>query len=296
MAMRSRHFRVLLLTLGCAGAIGACNAIAGLGEDFVVDPSRSDGSLPTNEAGSDGQSGDGGTDAQASDAPTDTFVPDGATGPFCASADSGTNGKGYCWDFESADGPPSFGWSGKLSPTGYAMDVIADAGAAGSRGLDVTLTQSTGSKNGWLFQTLPFAGAPNAFSHMELEFDFNVVSVTALYATGLGMLTFPAVSADVHEFGVSQYKTGSTVSRLSVEGSEAALVKGTWQRAKIVLDRPDGAVDFVERVTVGVVEVDTQTGIKPGTGATEIRLGLFSTSGENGSIHAKFDNVVLRRW
>ncbi len=293
MAMRPRNFRVMIAAIGFAGALAACNLIAGLGEDFVVDPDAAGGPVTPTEGGTDGQA-DAATDGPpTTDAPTDRFVPDAAVLLFCDLADTGTNGNGFCDDFESDAGPPEFGWTSVLIERDASVRVSPKVGVGGSRGLDVYLSQPTGgSSNVWLAKTLTTAVSD---TRVELEFEFNVASPVTIFSAGLGMLTFPA-GGSPKEFGISTYMNASVISQLgTIDAQQKAISPNKWYRTLVVLDRPNTGALFSETVTVDGTVVDTVSNITP-AGSTEIRLGLFSTAGSTGSMRVRFDHVVVRSW
>ena len=261
MVTRSRRFRAMLMAIGCAGAIAACNAIAGLGEDFALDPNAADGSLASMDEGGtlEGGGRDGSrTDGQLPDGGSDTSTTDGAAETFCATADSGDNAKGYCWDFEMAGGPPNYGWNAPRIEKDASLKVLLGSGIDGSHGLEVYVEQKVGSlSNVWLGKTLTSAAGD---VHLELEYEFAVqASANIMYSAGVGMLAFYQTGTAPNEFGVSTYEYSVVASRLkTLDSTKAAPIApdGSWHKARVVLDRGTTAALFSETASVDGTEVE----------------------------------------
>jgi predicted small secreted protein len=303
--MAHRRLQTMAGVAALAAALAACNLIAGLGEDFRLD---TDGSItPGEDGGLDGSNADGSLpDGSPLEGSSDAPPGDGGKlENFCDVTDAGA--KGYCWDFEQAGSGPKFNWDtpffeNDASIVNAAAVVQPGIGIGGSHALEVYLSQ-TGTNltsNVWLPKPLASVGAPSSLSRIEVDFDFNVVQVNGLYSAGIGMITFPS-AASPKEFGISTYQNGNTISRLVSVGTEASITLDTWHHVRIVLVKTDGSATFSETVDVtpdggSPTNVETRSGLNPGSGITEIRLGVFSTAGGTGDMRVRFDHLVVRRF
>src|SRR5262245_2660922 len=106
-----RRARGLAAIAACALALGACNLIAGLTEDFSIAPDGDGSIAPGVEAGEDVSTKDStvAEDGSAMDAPADGSLPDTAKAlSFCASQDAAN--VVFCTDFDTAPDAAPFGW------------------------------------------------------------------------------------------------------------------------------------------------------------------------------------------
>lgn len=285
----------MFVALGCAAAVAACNAIAGLGEDFTLDPNAGDGSIgKTDGADPDAQGNDAALDGLVqSDAPPDQLVSD--AGPFtCVGVDAE-----FCDDFETATPDPNFGWSDtQRSPTAAdaSVTVMADAGVGGTRGLYVSMYESTtGFATGdfaWLTQSIGGAD-PRVNALVDVEFDIRVPDRAVDYLA-TGILAFPNGGAP-GEFGVAAYPTNKISHTGGTAAPNAVGPNSAWHHVHITLQK-DGA-GTVKRT----LEIDkrqqssTATQPVPTGGGTELRLGAFNTGAGVGVNSVVFDNVLIRR-
>lgn len=225
-------------------------------------------------------------------------VVDASTGPFsCKTIDASS--LVLCDDFET-ESAPLFGFDlSTLLPDGGSSIGVSDEGGAGNttRVLDVTLTQKADAgQSAFLTKNLPDAGAPDSFLHYEVELDFRVVGTASLAYVALGSLQFPGGAIKEHGFAVYD---GNVFARLVPKDFAVKDDKSLWHHAIIVLDRPAGsaASAFTTTITIDGTTVDNVGGVGPGaTGGSKVRIGAFSTSPtQPGSMHAQYDNVVIRR-
>lgn len=291
MAMRPRSFRSMIAAIAFAGALAACNLIAGLGEDFVVDPNAGDGPVTPTEGGTDGRP-DGSTDGQQTDAPADNAVGDARFSCVGVDAD-------FCDDFETPTVDPNFGWtSTQRSPTASdaAVAILPEAGIGGSYGLYVSMYESTpGFSTGdfaWLTQSI---GGPDPRNNalIDVEFDFRVPERTVDYLA-TGILAFPNGGAP-GEFGVAAYPTNKVSHTGGTPAADAVGPNSAWHHAHIVLERTDASI--VKRTAFIDTKLQSSTGghAVPGAGGTELRLGTFNAGAGVGVNSAFFDNVIIRR-
>ena len=287
--MSSRLRRRRHAILGVAFALGGAGALA------IACSSDDEGPLPP-EFGTEG--GTTQPDTGDTDVPDATGV-DATIGPFsCTSIDASS--LVLCDDFESQS-EPLFGFDLKtLVADGGSTISLSDEGGAGNatRVLDVSLTQKTDAgQSAFLTRNLPDAGAPDSFLHYEVELDFRVVGTASLAYVALGGLQFPGAAIKEHGFAVYD---GNVFARLVPKDFAVKDDKSLWHHARIVLDRPMGSTvsSFTTTITVDGTVVDNVGGVDPGTtGGSKVRIGGFSTSPTAaGSMHAQYDNVVIRRW
>lgn len=295
MVRRSRNGRAFLLALGCAAAVAACNAIAGLGEDFALDPNAGDGSIGTGEGG--------GPDGQGTDAPADGLVqgdakadsPVGDGGLFCSSVTDAT----FCDDFEKGGRGANFDWSGMAKgPTAADASIeLTTVGVGGTRGLRVSVYETTpGFMVGDFAHLNLVIGGPNPRLNavVEVEFEFRVLSRAPVDYLALGIVAFPN-QASGGEHGVAAYDTG----QVSITGTRsAAAISGEtqWHHALIRLEREAGGLTAKRFVTIDtIVQDDSPNHPLPNSGGTFLRLGTMNPGANVGAMTAAFDNVVIRR-
>ncbi len=230
--------------------------------------------------------------------PVDASAPDTSIAPFsCATIDA--SALVLCDDFES-ESAPLFGFelSTLVADGGSTIGVSNDAGTGNTtRVLDVSLTQKADAgQSAFLTKNLPDAGAPDSFLHYEVELDFRIVGTASLAYVALGGLQFPGGAIKEHGFAVYD---GTVFGRLVPKDFAVKDDKSLWHHARIVLDRPAGSTvsSFTTSITVDGTAVDNVGGVDPGaTGGSKVRIGGFDTSPTAaGSMHAQYDNVVIRR-
>jgi hypothetical protein len=231
--------------------------------------------------------------------PSDASVIDSSIVPFsCTSIDASS--LVLCDDFET-ESAPLFGFDlSTLTPdAGSAIALSSDGGAGNAtRVLDVSLTQKADAgQSAYLTKNLPDAGAPDSFLHYEVELDFRVVGTATLAYVALGGLQFPGGAIKEHGFAVYD---GNVFGRLVPKDFAVKDDKNLWHHARIVLDRPQGSAvsAFTTTITVDGTTIDNVGGVDPGTaGGSKVRIGGFDTAPTAaGSMHAQYDNVVIRRW
>jgi hypothetical protein len=279
--------RAIVLT-GFALALGSAGAIA-----IVACSSDNTQDVPAPfEAGSNPP-----RDSAAPDA-ADASVIDAPSGPYCTIIDASS--LVLCDDFENASAPLfGFEQSTLVADGGSSIGVSNEGGTSNpTRVLDVNLTQKADAgQSAFLTTNLPDAGAPDSFLHYEVELDFRVVGTASLAYVALGSLQFPGGAIKEHGFAVYD---GNVFARLVPKDFAVKDDKSLWHHARIVLDRPKGSSPsaFATTISIDGTLVDNVGGVDPGTtGGSKVRVGAFSTAPTAaGSIHAQFDNVVIRRW
>ena len=230
---------------------------------------------------------------------TDAAVVDSSIAPFsCTTVDASS--LVLCDDFESVSAP-LFGFElSTLTADGGSAIGVSDEGGTGNktRVLDVSLTQKADAgQSAFLTKNLPEAGAPDSFLHYEVELDFRVVGTASLAYVALGSLQFPGAAIKEHGFAVYD---GNVFGRLVPKDFAVKDDKSLWHHARIVLERPAGSTvsSFTTSISVDGTAIDNVGGVDPGaTGGSKVRIGAFNTSPTlAGSMHAQYDNVVIRRF
>ena len=283
MAFRRRALVILSLALGGAGALDiACSS----DDESGPQPPKFDtegGSLEPPDTGAD--------------VPDATV--DASRGPFsCKTIDASS--LVLCDDFESESAPLfGFDMTALVADAGSSIG-LSDEGGAGNatRVLDVSLTQKADAgQSAFLTKNLPDAGPPDSFLRYEVELDFRVVGTASLAYVALGGLQFPGGAIKEHGFAVYD---GNVFGRFVPKDFALKDDKSLWHHARIVLDCPKGSTvsSFSTTITVDDTIVDNVGGVDPGTsGGSKVRIGGFSTTPTAaGSMHAQYDNVVIRRW
>jgi hypothetical protein len=274
---------VLVLVLGVAGA-------------FVFACSSDEGATPpkfVTEGGPIEHPADSGADA-----PRDAAVVDSSVAPFsCKTIDASS--LVLCDDFEAVSAP-AFGFDLATFVADGGTIALSDDGGAGNatRVLDVSLAQKADAgQSAFLTKNLPDAGAPDSFLHYEIELDVRVVGTGTLAYVALGGLQFPGGAIKEHGFGVYD---GNVFARLVPKDLAVKDDKSLWHHVRIVLDRPVGSTvsSFTTTITFDGTTVDNTGGVDPGTtGGSKVRIGGFNTAPTAaGTMHAQYDNVVIRRW
>jgi hypothetical protein len=282
--------RARVIILGVTIALGAAGVLA------IACSSSDDEALPPKFVTEGGpiEHPDSGSDASS-----DGSVVDSSVGPFsCKTIDASS--LVLCDDFES-ESAPLFGFDLKTLTADAGSTIgLSDDGGAGNttRVLDISLTQKADAgQSATLTKNLPDAGAPDSFLHYEVELDFRVVGTASLAYVALGGLQFPGGLIKEHGFAVYD---GNVFARLVPKDFAVKDDKSLWHHARIVLDRPKGSTvsSFTTTITIDGTTVDNVGGVDPGTtGGSKVRIGGFNTANTAaGSMHAQYDNVVIRRW
>jgi hypothetical protein len=296
----ARKARSIVIVAVCAGALVACNLIAGLTEDYAYNAANGDGGPGSTDGNTDGMGLTEGstTDSPSGDAGTDAKN-DAITGRFCDGVDK--TGLDFCADFEDDPVGVAPAWTPGLNDTtgvDASVKVMASAGHDSARGLDIQCdTSNTGiSRNSFFARTLPPTDAPATFLSYDIEFDFRLVS-SAITDEAVGVLNFTGASPEDH--GVAAYPSMSLISKLSPKGAAPGVADSFgWHHARISLTHAAAGTPFNKSVVVdedaGAV-VDTGSVSTTNTSATQVRIGIFSSGFGAGVVHATFDNVVAWR-
>jgi len=275
--------------LGVAVALGAAGSLA------IACSSDDEGPAPPKFATEGGaiEHPDTGTET------VDAAVVDSSVGPFsCKTIDASS--LLLCDDFET-EAAPLFGFdvTTLVADAGSTIALSDDGGEGNAtRVLDVSLTQKADAgQSAFVTKNLPDSGAPSSFLHYEVELDFRVVGTASLAYVALAELQFPGGTIKEHGLGVYD---GNVFGRLVPKDFAVKDDKSLWHHARIVLDRPAGstASSFKTSITVDGTAIDNVSGVDPGTtGGSKVRIGGFNTAPTAaGSMHAQYDNVVIRRW
>jgi hypothetical protein len=182
---------------------------------------------------------------------------------------------------------------------GSTIEISGDGGAGNTtRVLDVSLTQKADAgQSAYVTKSLPEAGAPDSYLHYEVELDVRIVGTPTLAYVALGSLQFPNGAIKEHGFGVYD---GNVLARLVPKDFAVKDDKNLWHHVRIVLDRPAGSTvsSFTTTISVDGTTIDNTGGVDPGaTGGSKVRIGGFNTANAAaGTMHAQYDNVVIRRW
>lgn len=296
MARRTRiNARAILALAGFAAALAACNLLAGLTEDYAVDPDSATPSMTeagdTSMVDPDGSKADSSMDGEVSvDAGRDA-APDG---PFCKSIDA--SAVVFCADFEEAGASP-FGWDSVFKGnTPSAVFTVDPTGGYYGAGLDVVTQKDASASAAAWFETIIVAGDPNQHAHYEAELDFQDVASPITY-TALGIITFDDGSSNPREHGFGTFNNGVSLSKLSPQGPESILDKKEWHHAFIRLNRPTVGARYDRTLTIDKTDVVVTPAMALiNSGGVQLRLGTFNTGTGSGVLHARFDNVIVRQW
>lgn len=283
--MRRRAIAALALAFTGAAAIFSCSD-----DDSNTSPARADA------ATMDQATVDREAPADAAD--------EAPTGPFCQLVDASSS-LVFCGDFESV-APPLFGFEeSSADPDAGSSISISDDGGKDhpSRVLEVSLAYTSAlgdaAAPAFLVRNLPPGKAPSSYLRYEVDFDFHVVGTgtPSLAYVVLGILAFP--QGAIKEHGIAVYD-GNVFGRLVPKDLGVKDDKSLWHHAHIVVARAATDTSFATTIDVDDTRVDNVGGVNPGTsaaGTSAVRIGAFETSPDAaGSIHAQFDNVVIRRW
>ncbi len=272
--------------LASVAALGACNAITGLSEEYRLTPTAPDG-------GAIGTETDAGADATS--AGSDAAV-DGAPASFCGAL---VAPGAFCTDFEDPTlAAPAFGWDATgFEKTGGEFGIEPGIGKDGSRGLRFRVTTTGGaSMKVSLWRT--FAGAgPAETNRYELRFDYRIAASSLEYAA-LATIAFPQAGGGLLTVGLAwygnYYDTSSPPSPGDATRFNAA--PGTWHAGKVLLTKEPAASTFALELSVDGTVVDRKAGVSAGNAtAAQIRIGSYFTSLPAGNLDIVFDNVVAER-
>lgn len=285
----------MFVVVGLAAGAAACSVLAGLTEDYRYSATTSS-SEGGDGAGSDGRLPDGFVPGE--DGWTDALATtDGAR--FCDTVS--TASLDFCEDFELSPqtaGMPK-GWTRLQNDVDASVKVMPSIGVDMSVGLDVdSVSTGSGSRNTFVVRTLPATSLPATYLVYEIDFDFKLLESAVNYVA-VGVLNFTNASPEDH--GVAAYPDRQVVSRLR---SYMVAVPDTdpkrWHHVHMTLQHATAGSTFTRRIAIdGDADtnvVDNSPGVSTaGTTATELRFGVFYTTGGAGRIHAQFDNIVVRR-
>ncbi|MEA2750775.1 MAG: hypothetical protein QOI41_4918, partial [Myxococcales bacterium] len=113
----------------------------------------------------------------------------------------------------------------------------------------------------------------------------------------LSVLGFPAGAIKEHGFAVYD---GNVFGRLAPKDFAVKDDKSLWHHARIVVARAadGGATSYATTIDIDGTLVDNVGGVGIGdSGTPSLSVGAFDTArSDQGSVHAQFDNVVIRRW
>jgi hypothetical protein len=231
-------------------------------------------------------------DDSAIDAP---IVVDAFDGPYCQGIDASS--LLLCDDFESVTAP-AFGFDKRVVDADAGSIAITDGGVDHrSMVLDVMLTQAADAgRSAFLTKNLN-GGSPSLYQHYEVELDFRVVGTASLPYAALSVIGFPAGAIKEHGFAVY---AGDVFGRLAPKDFAVKDDKSLWHHARISVarDADGGATSYATTIDIDGTLVDNVGGVGIGDGGTpSVCVGAFNTArSDQGSVHAQFDNVVVRRW
>lgn len=266
----------------------ACNAITGLGDDFVLAPPDGGGS-DVGVSPSDAAIVDDGSNAVDSAVDADAAA---ASDAFTCDADAGSNVV-LCNDFET-----DAAWNGSELVDG-TITFDLDAGPGGTRAMHAHVSSASTSRRAALWGRVAGADA-KSFAHYDVAFDFMVASKTINYAA-VGVLAVPQnPGGNLPYYGLASFsdKTLDVVDdqpRIVPDGIGLVDTYGTWHHAKMTFDRNGGGTYDVTLV-VDATNIDVPRTLDFGDAATaEVRIGILFTSTDSGEMDLFVDNVLARR-
>ncbi len=293
--------KLTALALGALG-LGACNAITGLGDDYVLE--RGDGgTTPTGDAN---QGLDGPIEGSTLDGGDSSTTPDADAGdggpllPFCQRPENTLQAAGgpalFCTDFELATGSP-YGFT-SVSLLNGTLAIDPTGGVNGSKGLRAKITDATGSRRAFVEKDFP--QMLDSFKHYEYSFAFAVKTASTV-DSALGALGINGATGYRYA-GVSLYNTGSAPNVVDIsdppggnDGTGVLAAVDQWHTATLVYDVPDGGVTPKLTVKVDGNPVALQTTAFTGTSTPIfILLGAFFTPTSAGTVDVVLDDVVFR--
>ena len=231
-------------------------------------------------------------DDSATDAPV---VVDAFDGPYCQGIDASS--VLLCDDFESVTAP-AYGFDKRVVDVDAGSIATTEGGVDHpSTVLDVMLTQAADAGRSVFLTKSLNGGSPTLYQHYEVELDFRVVGTASLPYAALSVLGFPAGAIKEHGFAVY---AGNVFGRLAPKDFAVKDDKSLWHHARIVVARAadGGATSYATTIDIDGTLVDNVGGVGIGDGGTpSVCVGAFDTArSDQGSVHAQFDNVVIRRW
>ncbi len=270
--------------LGTA-AMAACNAITGLGEDFVLAPPDASTEATTSDApaSADGAAEDG----APPDAPT---LVDAAKDALDCDAANIV----FCTDFET-----DASWNASELKNG-TVSFELDAGLGNSRAMHAHIDNVQVSRRAALWKRISAADA-KTYAHYDIAFDLRIAQKSVDYAA-LGILAITQ-QGDLPYYGVAAY-TDPPVERFDVIDDTPRIVgdgtgvedgTGAWHHVYMTYDRQDAGTYAVE-IFVDGVSVDKRSPFDFGDAQTaELRIGILFTTADMGTMDLYVDNIVVRR-
>ncbi len=265
--------------LALAFALGACNALTGLSDDYRL-ATGADGSPPEGIESGAAEAGpsvptDGGSEA--------------APGSFCAQWPNSA----FCTDFEDQGlTAPNFGWDEK-ERNGGDFAIEPGVGKDGSRGMRFRATADGGaSLKVAIWKNVP-GTSPSTSKRYDLRFDFRIAESTMEYAA-LATFAFPQ-QAGLATFGLGWYGDYLDTTSPPQPGDTNRLnaSPGPWHTGRVLLAKDANTQLWALEVAVDAKVIDQKSGLSVGSAATaQIRLGAYFTSVKAGFLDVVFDNVV----
>jgi hypothetical protein len=279
---------------GWALVLMACNAIAGLDQDFVL---ASDGGTTLPSGTSSGEPPfEGGTSGSV---PVPEGGPDASAEVHCANPPKNTI---FCWDFEDLSKPATvpFGWSTGSSLGGGSLAVDTTGGGPGGRALHAIVVGSGTSHSTVLWEniTLPSAWTPS--QSLIATFQFRVKQAGTYAVIG-------AFQFNSQEDGISAYDAVCSGAAPCVDENDPPgrphdptgsipLDTNHWYQGKITLT-PTGTGSFSHQITVDGAVVDSRaTGAMPGPAIPKIvqlGIGAFYSGNNVATTETYVDDVVV---
>lgn len=285
--MRARRLAPAFVLLALAGA--ACNAITGLGDDFVLAPPDAS----TGDATTDGPGeGEGGApDGSRADAPGGDGSPDAAADAFTCDAANVV----FCTDFET-----DASWNASELNNGTVAFEL-DAGPGHSRAMHAHIDNVQVSRRAALWKRISATDAAT-YAHYDIAFDFRVAQKSIDYAA-VGILALTQSGGGLPYYGIAAY-TDNAIERFDViddspriSGDGNGVEDGTaaWHHAYMTYDRQDAGGYEVEIFVDGML-VDSRAPFDFGVPQTaELRIGILFTTSDTGTMDLYVDNIVVRR-
>ncbi len=288
--MRARRLApVIVLAVLAGGAAAACNAITGLGDDFVLAPadaSAVDGTIADATVG-----GEGGPDGAQPDAPEVDAGLDAASDAFTCDAANVV----FCTDFET-----DASWNASELNNG-TISFELDAGPGNSRAMHAHIDNVQVSRRAALWKRISGTDA-KTYAHYDVAFDFRVAQKSVDYSA-LAILALTQSGGGLPYYGVAAY-TENALERFDVIDDSPRIVAddvgledgaGAWHHALMTYDRQGDGTYAVE-IFVDGTSVDKRSGFDFGTPQTaELRIGILFTTADTGTMDLYVDNIVVRR-
>jgi hypothetical protein len=283
-------------------ALIACNAIAGLDDDFALDGGGGpiDGSTPPLPDGS--SSGNNPIDASVEDRTVpdaEASVPDAADAeptPFTC-ARPPVAGQIFCWDFNGSASGPNWGWP-EVFNNGSVLVVEPGSGFA-SKGLRArsspgssALFQGSLQVPNWTTQTV------------TLTFRFRVVTSPA----GTSYSAIAAIEFGGTEYGLATYsyncngaggapcvdETDSTNGHHHDSANSFRYVQNQWYLGEVAIQRIGGSFGGIVKVDGIVVDQRSSGAIPDKAAPTAVRLGVGAFYPGGTGAETNVDDVLVR--